>query len=152
MSRQIQRTMNRSGTEDLGKFGGERAAELAREAAAWDPSSLVPATLDDIPVVNVERFFATGDAGELERLGEQLRFIGENIGFHCLVGHGIDTGMFESIFAAAERFLTLPDEIKGQVTIDDPVAAAPGIGWLPRGERRLPERAKGNLNEAVLFK
>jgi hypothetical protein len=31
-------------------------------------------------------------------------------------------------------------------------AAASGIGWLPYGERRLPERAKGNLNEAVLFK
>lgn len=152
VSRPIQPAMNRPGTEDSGNFAGERAKELAREAAAWDPSSLVPATPDDVPVVDVEHFFASGDAGELERLGEQVRFIGENIGFHCLVGHGIDTEMFESIFAAAQDFLTLPDEIKGQVTIDDPDAAAPGIGWLPLGERRLPERAKGNLNEAVLFK
>lgn len=133
-------------------FGGQRAAELAREAAAWDPSLLVPATFEDIPVVDVEHFFATGDRSELDRLGEQLRFIGENIGFHYLVGHGIGPETFESIFEAAARFLTLPEEIKGGITIDDPRAAAPGIGWLPIGERRLPERAKGNLNEAVLFK
>lgn len=144
--------MNRPTVEDSEDFGGKRAAELANEAASWDASSFVPATLDDIPVVDVERFFATGEPDELERLGEQLRFIGENIGFHYLVGHGIDTAMFESIFTAAAAFLTLPDDLKAEVTIDDPSAAAPGIGWLPLGERRLPERARGNLNEAVLFK
>lgn len=144
--------MNRPETGDSQDFGGMRAAELAREAATWDPSSLEPATAEDIPVVDVERFFATGDAAELDRLGEQVRYIGENIGFLCLVGHGIDAAAFESIFDAAARFLTLPDAIKRRVLIDDPDAAAPGIGWMPRGERRLPARAKGNLNEAVLFK
>lgn len=144
--------MNQPSKEDSLDFGGKRAAELADEAATWDASSLVAATSDDIPLVDVERYFATGDAAELDRLGEQIRFIGENTGFHCLVGHGIDTEMFESIFTAAESFLTSPDDIKSQVTIDDPAAAAPGIGWLPLGERRLPARAKGNLNEAVLFK
>ena len=133
-------------------FASQRAEELAREAATWDASRLEQATADDIPVVDVGHYFATGDRAELERLGEQLRFIGENIGFHCLVGHGIETREFESIFDAAARFLTLPDEVKSRITIDDPRAAAGGIGWMPRGERRLPARAKGNLNEAVLFK
>ena len=141
--------LNRNGSED---FGRQRAEELAREAASWDASSLEQATEADIPVVDVARYFETGDRDELQRLGEQVRFIGENIGFHCLVGHGIAQSDFESIFDAAAQFLTLPDEVKRRITIDDPAAAARGIGWLPRGERRLPERAKGNLNEAVLFK
>lgn len=141
--------LNRNGSED---FGRQRAEELAREAASWDASSLEQATESDIPVVDVGRYFETGDRDELQRLGEQVRFIGENIGFHCLVGHGIAQSDFESIFDAAAQFLTLPDEVKRRITIDDPAAAARGIGWLPRGERRLPERAKGNLNEAVLFK
>jgi isopenicillin N synthase-like dioxygenase len=141
-----------SGPVDSEGFGGKRAAELAREAETWDPSSLEPATPEDIPIVDVERYFATGDRRELDRLGDQMRYIGENIGFHCLVGRGIDTAAFASIFDAAARFLTLPDEVKNGVVIDDPRAAAPGIGWLPLGERRLPARARGNLNEAVLFK
>jgi isopenicillin N synthase-like dioxygenase len=144
--------MNQPHPEQSRDFGAKRAAALSQEATGWDPSSLTPASPDDIPVVDVEHYFATGDADERERLAEQIRFIGENIGFHCMIGHGIDTEMFESIFSAAEDFLTLPAEIKAEVTIDDPEAAAPGIGWLPLGERRLPERAKGNLNEAVLFK
>ena len=28
----------------------------------------------------------------------------------------------------------------------------PGAGYLPVGERKLPRRAKGNLNEAIIFK
>ena len=138
-------------TESEG-FGSQRADELAREAATWDASSLQQATELDIPLVDVASYFESGDRNELVRLGEQIRHIGENIGFHCLIGHGIERHEFQSIFDAAAQFLTLPDEVKGRVTIDDPSAAAGGIGWLPRGERRLPERAKGNLNEAVLFK
>jgi len=144
--------MNRPETEGSEDFARKRAEELARDAERWDASRAEQATEDDIPVVDVERFFATGDRRELDRLGEQLRFIGENIGFYCLVGHGIARQDFESIFDAAARFLTLPDDVKSRVMIDDPRAAAGGIGWLPRGERRLPARAKGNLNEAVLFK
>lgn len=137
-------------TPDSENFGNARAAELIREATTWDPSSLSPATLDDIPVVDVERFFAAGAAHELASLAEQTRYIGENIGFYFLVGHGISRATLASIFDAGARFLTLPDETKGRVKIDETAAA--GTGWLPFGERRLPERTKGNLNEAVLFK
>ena len=133
-------------------FAERRAAELVREAESWDPSALQPATADDVPVVDIAEYLATGDGRELERLGEQVRFIGENSGFHFLVGHGISTGQFDTIFRAARQFLTLPDATKGRIRIDDPAAAAPGIGWLPSGERRLPARAKGNLTEALLYK
>ncbi len=133
-------------------FSDQRAAELAREAASWDATSVVPATLQDIPVVDVRAYFTHGDPDDLETLAAQIRSISEKIGFYYLVGHGIDQGAFDEIFAAARQFLTLPDQIKDRIRIDAPEAAAPGIGWLPIRERRLPERAKGNLNEAVLFK
>ncbi len=105
-----------------------------------------------MPVVDVTRYFADADPEELERLAGQVRTVGERTGFHLLVGHGIESGHFDSIFAAAESFLTLPEADKRRIEIDDPAAAAPGIGYLPVGERRLPTRARGNLNEAVLFK
>ena len=133
-------------------FSDQRAAQLAEEASAWDASSVVSATLDDIPVVDVSGYFSEGDPGALPSLGERIREISEKIGFYYLVGHGIDQPAFDAIFAAARQFLTLPDEVKGRIRIDAPEAAATGIGWLPIRERRLPERAKGNLNEAVLFK
>lgn len=139
-----------SKTPDSENFGSARAAELVREASTWDASSLSPATLDDIPIVDVGRFFTDGRAGELGRLAEQVRYIGENIGFCFLAGHGISRTTLTSIFDAAASFLSLCDETKSRVRIDE--AAAAGTGWLPFGERRLPERAKGNLNEAVLFK
>lgn len=144
--------MTVGGAPEPTDFAARRARELEREAAAWDASARVQATEEDIPILDVGRYFETGDVQELHRLGEELRYIGEKIGFHCLVGHGIDEQMFESTFDAARRFLTLPDDTKARIMIDDPEAAAMGIGWMPRGERRLPRRAKGNLNEAVLFK
>lgn len=133
-------------------FSGKRAAELAEEAGTWDASRLVPATLDDIPVVDVQRYFETGDDEERLHLGERIRYISEEIGFYYLVGHGIDASDFAAIFAAAQHFLTLGDDVKKSLIIDHPEAPAPGIGWLPIRERRLPERAKGNLNEAIIFK
>lgn len=144
--------MNQPTNPSSETFSDKRAAELAEEASAWDATSVVPATLDDIPVVDVSGYFADGDPKALSSLGERIRQISEEIGFYYLVGHGIDQDAFDATFAAARRFLTLPDEVKNGIRIDAPEAAATGIGWLPIRERRLPERAKGNLNEAILFK
>jgi isopenicillin N synthase-like dioxygenase len=133
-------------------FAHQRENELAAEAATWDTGDVTVAGDADIPVVDVGRFFADGDPDELEGLGDQLRHIGENLGFHLLVGHGIDDGLFAAVFDEAAEFLTLPEETKRAIEIDGPHAVAPGIGYLPVGERRLPRRPKGNLNEAILFK
>lgn len=133
-------------------FAEKRERELAAAAAAWDTGDAVWATEDDISVLDVGEFFATGKADVLERLGDEVRLMGERVGFHFLVGHGIDEQVFGDMFSAAEAFLTLADETKRRIEIDGPAAAAPGIGYLPVGERRLPRRERGNLNEAILFK
>ena len=133
-------------------FARKREAELAAEASSWDVDDVVAASTSDVPVVDVGDYFATQDPDALEALGVQVRDIGERVGFHFLVGHGIDEALVAATFEAAEAFLTQPEEVKRAIMIDDPNAAAPGIGYLPVGERRLPRRAKGNLNEAILFK
>lgn len=137
---------------DPATFGAAREAELAAEAASWDTSAWGVATADDVPVVDVSAWFAAGDPHELQRLGDEVRHIGEELGFHLLVGHGIDPGLFRRMFDAAAAFLSLPDAAKRPIVIDHPDAPVTGIGWLPPKERRLPTRAKGNLNEAILFK
>ena len=133
-------------------FAHERERELIAEAESWDVSTIRPATLDDIPVVDLGPWRAEGDPAELERLAAQVREIGEEIGFHFLVGHGVPREVTAGAFAAARAFLTLPDEAKLAIRTDTPDTAVPGAGYLPVGERKLPRRAKGNLNEAIIFK
>lgn len=133
-------------------FGAARAAELVADAESWDLSATREATTDDIPVIDVERLFATGDIAELDRLADQLRYVGENVGFHFLVGHGIAAELIEQMFEAVTAFLTAPRAVKQAIAMDSAAAPVPGIGYMAVGERRLPERAKGNLNEAALFK
>lgn len=133
-------------------FAARREAELIADAESWDLGAIRDATTDDIPVLDVGPWFGDGDPEELERLAAQLRHVGERVGFHFLVGHGIPTAVTGSMFDQAAAFLTAPDPIKRAIEIDGPDAPMPGIGYLPVGERRLPRRAKGNLNEAVLFK
>ena len=133
-------------------FAAERERELIAEAESWDVSSIRPATLDDIPVVDVSRWRATGDPVELERLGAQVRAIGEEVGFHFLTGHGIPASVTGGAFAAARAFLTGPDDVKLEIRTDREATKVPGAGYLPVGERKLPRRAKGNLNEAIIFK
>jgi isopenicillin N synthase-like dioxygenase len=133
-------------------FGAARAAALVADAESWDLSATRVATTDDIPVIDVERLFATGDTAELDRLADQLRYVGENVGFHFLVGHGIGTELIEQMFEAAAAFLTAPATVKQAIAMDSAAAPIAGIGYMALGERRLPERSKGNLNEAALFK
>lgn len=137
---------------DQPTFSAAREAELAAEAAAWDTSSRGVATADDVPVVDVSAWVAERDPAELERLGDQVRHIGEELGFHLLVGHGIDPVLFRRMFDATAAFLTMDTDAKRAIVMDHPDAPVTGIGWLPPKERRLPMRAKGNLNEALLFK
>ena len=62
-------------------------------------------------------------ARELDRLADQLRYVGENVGFHFLVGHGIGTELIEQMFEAAAAFLTAPATVKQAIAMDS--AAVP---------------------------
>ena len=133
-------------------FGSAREAELAAEAASWDLSRLEDATLDGVPVIDLSPLrSAPDDPSVAAVLADQIAAVNATNGFHLLVGHGVDTEL-EAAFAAARSFFALDEDTKRSIVIDHPDAPVGGIGYLPVGTRRLPTRAKGNLNEAILFK
>lgn len=133
-------------------FSTRREAELAAEAASWEIGSLTDASPGDVPVLDIAPLLADpGDEIAAGALAEQVREVHRTNGFHLLVGHGVDAELVAA-FDEAAAFFDLDEDDKRRIVIDHPDAAVGGIGYLPVGTRRLPTRAKGNLNEAILFK
>ncbi len=126
--------------------------ELQTESASWDTSSPVPAEPGDIATIDVTKWLATHDQAELDIVARQLREASEDTGFHQLVGHGVPQGDVDAIFAAAKQFHALPLAVKETILMDRPGVPIGGMGYLPVGERKLPRRDKGNVNEAFLIK
>lgn len=149
-----------SGADPTGTAGSDTATfdaqarerELQAEAASWDTSSPVEADPGDIPTVDVGPWFASGEDADLHDAATALRTASTEVGFHQLVGHGIRPDLIEAVFEMTERFHSLPLESKQTIPMDDPDFPIGGIGYLPVGERKLPRRTYGNLNEAFLIK
>ena len=147
--------MNVSSSADDGSVTFDANAKeraLQAEASSWDTSSPVPAEPGDIPVIDVSAWFASGDPEALAESAATLRTASEQVGFHQLTGHGIDQELLDEVFAMTERFHALPLETKNSIRMDRPDFPIGGIGYLPVGERKLPRRTYGNLNEAFLIK
>lgn len=126
--------------------------ELVAEATSWDTSLPQTAEPGDIPVVDVGPYLSTGAPAELAAAATALNQASEHVGFYQLVGHGIKKERIAETFAQARRFHALPIDVKQRINIDNPDWPISGAGYLPIGERRLPRREKGNLNEAFLIK
>jgi isopenicillin N synthase-like dioxygenase len=129
-----------------------KANALADESMAWDTSSPADAKSGDIPVVDVSPYLTTGSRGALETAAALLNDACENVGFYQLVGHGLPSGLIGETFDQVRRFHALPLEAKQQILMDRPEFPVGGVGYMPLGSRKLPTRAKGNLNEAFLIK
>jgi len=134
------------------EFAAARERQLQAEAQSWDVTSLRTATPDELPTIDLSRWRAEQDIAERERLAAQIRVVGEQVGFHLLVGHGIATDVIDGAFAAARSFFALPLPDKLELATDQPSTRVPGAGYLPVGSRKLPRRTRGNLNEALIFK
>lgn len=126
--------------------------ELAAEAASWDISNPAEPNPGDIPIVDVGPYFTSGADDALARAADALREACENVGFYQLVGHHVSPELIDDTFAWAKRFHELDLATKQKINLDNPDWPVPTVGYLPVGERRLPRRAKGNLNEAFLIK
>lgn len=126
--------------------------QLADEATSWDVSQPADPRPGDIPIIDVGPYFASGSADDLADVAGALRHACERVGFYQLVGHGLDAELIEQTFAWAARFHALPIETKQTINLDNPDWPVPAVGYLPIRERRLPRRAKGNVNEAFLIK
>jgi non-haem dioxygenase in morphine synthesis N-terminal len=69
-----------------------------------------------IPVLDVGPFLA-GAPGARGRLGGQLRFAFEHVGFYYLRGHGVPQSLIDATFATAARFHAQPLEQKLAVKV-----------------------------------
>lgn len=129
-----------------------KEAALRAESEAWDVSDPIDADPGDIPVIDIGPYLADGSAASRETAAGELRDACERVGFWQLVGHRVPPSVIDGAFAAARQFHALPLETKLGMRMDRPNWPLPGVGYLPIGERKLPRRAKGNLNEAFLMK
>jgi len=110
------------------------------------PKAVAPAEMigGRMPVLDVSGYFA-GDDGALARLGGELRFSFENVGFYYLRGHGISPALIAEIFAAAERFHAQPLEAKMTLRINEH-----NIGYMPmRGSTARSSQVNANTRPSV---
>jgi len=66
-------------------------------------NTISPDAPEEIPVLDLGPYLR-GDAGALEQLGTELRYALENVGFYFIINHGVDQGLIDDTFKAAERF------------------------------------------------
>src|ERR1700722_3907820 len=60
-----------------------------------------------IPVIDLGPYLA-GAPGAVDRTAEELRFALTEIGFYCIVNHGVPSGQIREVFRQAARFHTQP--------------------------------------------
>jgi isopenicillin N synthase-like dioxygenase len=126
--------------------------ELRAESSAWDVSNAVPADPDDVPIIDISTWVASGDDADLAVVGAQVNNACETVGFFQLVGHTVSRELIDAMFDMNKRFHALPLDLKQSIRMDRDGWPVGGVGYLPMYSRKLPTRAKANLNEAFLIK
>lgn len=109
-------------------------------AALPIPRSASP---DEVPVLDLEHWLATGQPGALV---EQLRRACEDTGFFYITGHGIEPAVVEAMFDAARRYHELPLELRMEDRIDERFRR----GFMPQGVVRHAGFAP-DIKESFVF-
>jgi isopenicillin N synthase-like dioxygenase len=104
-----------------------------------------------IPMLDVSRYLA-GDRSELDRLGRELRYAFERVGFYYLRGHDVPQSLIGAMFAEAERFHAQPLERKLALRINEH-----NIGYMPIGgsiarSSKVNNNTRPSVNEALFFR
>lgn len=142
-----------SGAMEPSEFDPEaKERELRAESSAWDVSNPVPARPEDIPVVDIGPWLASGHDADLAAVAGRVGHACEHVGFFQLVGHSVAPDLIADMFEMNERFHALPLDLKQRIRMDREDWPVGGVGYLPMYSRKLPTRAKANLNEAFLLK
>ena len=130
----------------------QKETQLRLESESLDTQNLEPAHDGDIPVIDLEDYFASGSDRTLQVAADQLLHACTEVGFYCLTGHGITPQQLDSVFRQASRFHDLPLESKMALQMDRPDWPVGGVGYMPFQNRKLPARNKGNAHEAYIIK
>jgi len=123
------------------------------KSTTYAPSlaAIRPDAREEIPVLDIGPYLA-GEMGALERLGEEMRYALENIGFYFVVNHGISQDLVDGVFEATKIFHALPLEQKMALAFNqDNVGYVPLLGSTTR-HSALNRDNKPNLVESFFVK
>lgn len=130
----------------------QKEQQLRTESVGWDTSQPQDACDGDIPVIDLREFFQSASDESLACTVAQLREACEQTGFFSIVGHAVPVEQVANTFDMARRFHALDDLVKKSLLMDRTDWQVKGVGYMPFRNRKLPTRAKGNLNEAFIIK
>jgi non-heme dioxygenase-like protein len=80
-----------------------------------------------IPTISLRDYDA-----RVDDITKELVDAAENVGFFCIIDHGISRGIVESMFENSARFCSLPDNVKSQV----PFSPKNNAGWEKNAQIR----------------
>jgi isopenicillin N synthase-like dioxygenase len=81
----------------------------------------------EIPEISLRDF-----ESRIDKITKELVDAAENVGFFCIVDHGIDRETVDSMFLNSSRFFNLPDKVKAQV----PFSPTHNSGWEKNAQIR----------------
>lgn len=97
-----------------------------------------------VPVIDLEPLSAGSDAG-LARVAAQIGAAAREIGFFAVCNHGVPQATIDDLFAAAQRFFALPDNVKGEV----PIERSPNyVGYARMALEKLDPARPGDAKES----
>ena len=104
-----------------------------------------------IPTLDCQ-YVSAGVEGAVDALADELRIALEQVGFYCLVGHGVAPSLIDQAFAATRAFHALPLPAKMALKANEHnVGYMPVNGYVSRSSR-ISTSSKPNLVEALFVK
>lgn len=99
-----------------------------------------------VPVIDFAPFL-DGDQGERAAVVTAIDRAAREVGFMCLVGHGLPDDQLKALFQAQRDFFALPDTVKAQAAFayDDTDA---NTGYVAVGKERLDVKRAPDLKES----
>ena len=106
--------------------------------------------MTQFPVLDLEPYFS-GAPGAAARLADELRHAQEDVGFYCIVNHGVARATIPDAFAAIAEFFALPPGEKLKVRARNNM-----LGYLPVESTvyrtsKYNENTEKDMNETILL-
>jgi len=145
-------SMNTTESSNTNFDASAKEQQLRSESEQWDTSTPEDAREDDIPTINLDRYFSSGSDQDLMDVAQELKTACEQTGFFSIVGHHVPSDVIAKTFSQVREFHSSADHTKNALLMDRPGWPVGGMGYLPLKNRKLPARQTGNLNEAFIIK
>jgi len=120
------------------------AAQISRLRTIFAPTTCTYAMPEKgIPTVDLSTFIH-GDGIAQGQFIQQLGNAFHQVGFVCVVNHGVDKALIDRFFEASQSFFALPDEVKRQYEIP---GAAGQRGYTAFGKEHAKQSTVADLKE-----